>query len=274
MRIPIGLLSVALTAALGACDDSEPVPGGESGSVSDDDDGGGGTTGNPNTTSPTTTGVSTTSASGPTTDTPTTSPTPTTMDPTDPGDSSGETTDATSSGCTPGTQGCECDQGGCNDGLLCSQDVCVLDVDCGVDIYEDNNTEVTAADLGEITDDDDDAVTFSAVLEGDEVDWFTYLGDDTTFSTVNPARELSTVGALRMCKFAECVEGLFSTELTCPEGTVAMDSPEGRPGCCGTDSFEVELDCGGILNDDDTRIWIRFDQGVGDCTPYTLEYHY
>jgi hypothetical protein len=53
-----------------------------------------------------------------------------------------------------------------------------------------------------------------------------------------------------------------------------MDSPEGRPGCCGTDSFEVELDCGGILNDDDTRIWIRFDQGVGDCTPYTLEYHY
>lgn len=273
MRIPFGLLSVVIAVALGACDDSEPVSGGESGgSVSDDDDGGGtgGTSGNP-----TTTGVSTTSGNptGPTTDAPTTTPTPTTMDPTDPAESSGDPTDDTSSGCMPGTQGCECDEGDCNDGLTCSGGVCVLDVDCGVDIYEDNNTEASAADLGTQTDDDDDAVTITAVLEGDEVDWFTYLGDDTTFSTVNPGRDLTTAGALRMCKYAECVEGLFATEVTCPEGTVSAESPEGRPGCCGDDTFEIDLNCLDVL-DDDAQMWIRFDQGLGDCTQYTLEYKF
>lgn len=274
MRIPIGLVWLSMACALGACDDAQPVSGGESGSdtvVDDDDDGGGTTDATSGSASASTTSATT---STPTTDPTTTSPTPTTMDPSDTmGDSSGDPTEETSSGCTPGTQGCPCDGGSCDGDLMCTNDVCVLDVNCGVDIYEDNNTEATAADLGMITDDDGDAVTITAVLEGNEVDWFRYEGTDSFGSSVNPARNLITAGALRMCKFAECTNDLFATDVTCPEGTVATQSPGGRPGCCGDDSFELELGCSGVI-DDDATVYIRFDQGLADCTQYTLEYHY
>ena len=275
MRIPIGLVWLSMACALGACDDAQPVSGGESGGDTvvddDDDDDSGGTTASSSDSASASNTATTTSAT--TTDPMTTGPTPTSMDPTDTvGDSSGDP-ETTSSGCTPGTQGCECDEGACVGGLTCNDDVCVVDVNCGVDIYEDNNTEATAADLGTITDDDDDAVTITAVLEGDEVDWFTYLGTDSILSSVNPARTLTTAGALRMCKYVECSNDLFATEVTCPEGTVSTESPEGRPGCCGDDSFEIELGCSGVI-DDEARVYIRFDQGLGDCTQYTLEYHY
>ena len=274
MRIPLGLLFASAALAVGACDDSEPVPGGESGEVVDDDDGGGSTGSATSATATASTTATSNSTTGPSSTT--TGPTPTTMDPTmdsmDDG-SSTDPTDETSSGCTPGTQGCECDDGSCDGGLMCVNDVCVNDVDCGVDIYEPNNTEDDAADLGEINDNDDNAVTITAVLEDGDVDWFTYLGTDSALYSVNPARSLTTAGALRMCKFVECTNDLFSTEVTCPEGTVAADSPEGRPGCCGDDSFEIELNCLGVL-DDEAQVYIRFDQGLGDCTQYTLEYHY
>lgn len=273
MRIPLGLFCFVTAFAIGACDDSEPVSGGESGAVSDDDDGDGSGQDTEGSTSATTTGVTTTTdPSGSPTSNPTTTPTPTTMDPTDAeSSSSGDPTDPTG-GCTPGTQGCDCDEGECAGGLMCANDVCVQDVECGIDIYEDNNTEADAADLG-ILGDGDDPVTITGVLEGDDVDWFTYLGEDNLLSSVGPARELTTAGALRMCKFAECGNDLFATEVTCPEGTAVAESPEGRPGCCGDDSFEIELNCLDVI-DDDAQVWIRFDQGLADCTQFTLEYQY
>ncbi len=278
MRASLGLCFAGLL-VLGGCDDAEPAPGGETGGIDDDDDGG---STDPST-GGATTGVSTTGT--PTTDptaAPTTDPTnddsgptPTTMDPTEATDpTTGPTTDGDSSGgCTIGTQGCVCDGQSCNTGLECVDGECVLDVDCGIDIYEDNNTESDASDLGTLSDDDDDAMTITGVLEGNETDWFTYLGDDTLFSTVNPARTLTTAGALRMCKYAECTAGLFSTEVTCPEGTASDESPEGRPGCCGTEDFELELDCLDAV-DDDAQMYMRFDQGLADCTQYTVEFKY
>ncbi len=269
MRTSFGLVcgfALGLVAVGSACDDAGPVPGGESGNDADDD---GGDTGNA-TTGASMTGATTGVTSDPTT-APSTTPTPTTMDPTNPTESGDSTGDPTA-GCDPGTQGCACDGGECNDGLTCSDEVCVLDVNCGVDIYEPNNTEDAASDLGMITDDDGEAVTITGVLEGDEVDWFTYLGEDEFLATVDPARMLTTAGALRMCKFVECETGLFGTDVACPEGTVSSMSPGGRPGCCGDDSFEIDLGC--ESTDDSARVYIRFDQGLGDCTQYTLEYHY
>ncbi|MGH1341846.1 MAG: hypothetical protein ACRBN8_09865 [Nannocystales bacterium] len=273
MRIPSGLFCFVAALAIGACDDPDPVSGGESGGVSDDDDDDPG----PDTegaTSATTTGVTTTTdPSGTPTSDPTTTPTPTTMDPTDAeSSSSGDPTDPTTSGCTAGTLGCDCDEGECGGGLMCVGDVCVQDVECGIDIYEDNNTEAEAADLGTLGD-GDDPVTITGVLEGDEVDWFTYIGEDNLLGSVAPARELTTAGALRMCKFVECANDLFATEVTCPEGTAVAESPGGRPGCCGDDSFEIELNCLNVL-DDEAQVWIRFDQGLADCTQFTLEYQY
>ncbi|MEM6294617.1 MAG: hypothetical protein AAGA54_25305 [Myxococcota bacterium] len=282
MRASLGLFFASVL-TLGGCDDAEPAPGGETGGIDDDDDG---DSGSSDPSAGGTTGVSTTGA--PTTDptaAPTTDPTdddsgptPTTMDPSDPTEDPTDPTDATtdgdsSGGCTVGTQGCACDGGSCNNGLECVEDECVLDVDCGIDIYEDNNTESDASDLGTLTDDDDDAMTITGVLEGDETDWFTYFGDDTFFTSVNPARTLTTAGALRMCKYAECTDGIFSTEVTCPEGTASAESPEGRPGCCGTEDFEIQLDCLDAI-DDDAQMYMRFDQGLGDCTQYTVEFKF
>ncbi len=203
---------------------------------------------------------------------------PTTIDPSDTTDdpTEGPTTGPSDSsgGCEPGTFGCPCDGGDCNADLECVENVCESPITCGVDLFEPNNGENNPAELGTITDDDDDGMVITAVLEGgDDVDWFTYFGDDTLLSAVSPARDLTTVGALRLCKFAECEEGLFSTEVTCPEGTAQAMSPDGVPGCCGDDSFEIDLNCLDTMNENAT-IYMRLDQGQSDCTQYTLDFHY
>jgi hypothetical protein len=136
---------------------------------------------------------------------------------------------------------------------------------------EPNDTEATAMFLGLITDDDSDGSSFAGTLAGPaDVDWYTYSGVDTFGYEVDLSRTF-TSGQFRVCQFAQCLTG--TTSLTCPSGTTPQSSPAGRPGCCDNASFIItDIDCAGV--DEDTTVFIRIDQPVSACVPYSIVYHY
>lgn len=138
---------------------------------------------------------------------------------------------------------------------------------------EPNDTEQTAKNLGTIDDCDGSGSSFSGVINGpSDVDWYKYFAQDAFGCQVGPSRSVQFMAAARICKFVECQDG-SSPSVTCPAGTVGATSPEGRPGCCGSEGFDMDLDCSSIS--DDTIMYIRIDDPNGaDCTPYTVDYHY
>jgi hypothetical protein len=85
--------------------------------------------------------------------------------------------------------------------------------------------------------------------------------------------------SLRLCIYAECIEGLEATSVTCPEGTTQAPSPGGRPGCCaeGSTGFELSLGCGGFnpLGDDSAIVSMSVEGGEnGVCQDYALSLHF
>lgn len=134
---------------------------------------------------------------------------------------------------------------------------------------EPNDSEDTARDLGAINDCDSNGAQIAHSLEVGDVDWFRYQGSDNFGCVVDPTRSLVTTGELRMCKFAECLEGEVS--VTCEDGSSPATSPNLHPGCCHTTGFGMDVDCPGT--DDDAIITIRFDQNT-TCADYVLDYHY
>lgn len=137
---------------------------------------------------------------------------------------------------------------------------------------EPNDTEADATDLGILPDEcDSSGSTVYGVLSGNDVDWFMYQGTDT-FSTcqVDPGRSVSANGQVRICKFLEC-DGLATP--SCPTGTTSESSPEGRPGCCSLNAFNLGVNCSGIS--DDAKVYIRLDKPSSfPCIDYGLEFHY
>ena len=141
---------------------------------------------------------------------------------------------------------------------------------CPNDQYESNNSESAAASLGNL-DDCDDGITVSAVLAGNDVDWFSYLGNDG-FCFVNPSRTISSDGQARLCKFFDC--GQYQTDVTCPAGTSAEQSPNGLPGCCGIGVVEPSVDCIGTLSED-VEVFLRVDKPPAlPCVTYTIDLSY
>lgn len=137
---------------------------------------------------------------------------------------------------------------------------------------EQNGTEATAHDLGDITDDDGDEGTVSGVVAGEnDEDWYKYDGSDTFSGVVDPTRTVTSSGAVRICKFLQCTSG--TADFTCPAGTTSSTSPEGRPGCCDDASFAVDFNCAGT-SDDDATVYVRVDAAQNLCINYTLKYHY
>lgn len=178
------------------------------------------------------------------------------------------------SGCPPGESGCACDDGACDFGLMCIEQMCTVAGSCGNDTNEDNNDEASATVLAPAEDCDARGGMAAGVLDGDDdVDWFRYDGDDTAGCVVDPERTLAANGTLRLCKFVECQGNLADTEITCPEGVTQSISPDGRPGCCSDDGFAFDdIDCPGI--DDDAAVYLRVDQPGAMCVAYTIAYHY
>ena len=71
---------------------------------------------------------------------------------------------------------------------------------------------------------------------------------------------------------------LQNTELDpgdCPNGSQFMASPGGRPGCCGSQGFDLDAyNCDGD-DDDSANVYIRLDQAQEDeCVNYMVDYHF
>lgn len=159
--------------------------------------------------------------------------------------------------------------------MLCVADMCEEPLVCAADDNEENDDEEGAVDLGEINDNDNSGSSVAGVLDhADDADWFVYVGDDDVGFVVDPTREITADGGLRLCKFLECVDGIDVTEAPCPPGTTDATSPAGRPGCCDDTGFEMgALNCTGT-SEDAATVYIRIDQPSQQCVEYTLQYHF
>lgn len=187
--------------------------------------------------------------------------------------SDGGLASTTDEGCPPGSEGCPCNAGVCDGDLACLEGTC--QVVCEEDVFEPNDDEAAASDLGEINDNDGNGGVLSASLHhAGDVDWFRYYGNDDITGNVDPTRELVASGALRLCKFLECDNGLAETEFECPAGTQYALSTMARPGCCSSDGFALaDLNCNGVTEDNAT-VYIRLDQPEPACVTYSVSYHY
>ncbi|MBW2529765.1 MAG: hypothetical protein JRI23_36650 [Deltaproteobacteria bacterium] len=150
------------------------------------------------------------------------------------------------------------------------------------DTPSENDTEATATPLAaDPVSDCTDPVTFSGTINGNDVDWYAYEGQDDTLCIVNPRQYFDQASdAARLCVFVECVDTDATTQFTCPAGTLNATSPEGRFGCCdtGTD-VDIQIDdlnCTGTWSED-AYVYIRIDDPSGDagtCTSYVGAYAY
>lgn len=182
---------------------------------------------------------------------------------------------STGTTCAPGAEGCACDAGACARGLECVDDLCVALVTCD-DPAEPDDDEDSAQDLGEISDDDGDAVLRDGVLSGaSDLDWFRYHGLDTFGYVVSPTVKLTASAGVRLCQFIECdAGGVAMTGVACPQGTVHALSGALRPGCCGSAVFTLEdIACEGT--NDDATIYVRLDRADEHvCVEYSLTVNY
>lgn len=191
------------------------------------------------------------------------------------GDPTDATTGSTGSICDVGTVNCACDQGMCQDGLVCTNDVCVPGLTCMGDV-EPDNSEPEATALGEVTDDDTETLMAEGVITGlIDVDWYSYHGVDTAFHVSEPTVKVTSSATLRICQFIECDNGgAVMTEITCPAGTQSALSGALRPGCCGGATFTIsDFNCPG--SDENLKVFVRIDKPMNDeCVDYSLTVHY
>jgi hypothetical protein len=138
---------------------------------------------------------------------------------------------------------------------------------------EPHDNQETAQNLGTISDADDDGSFACGTIKGtNDIDWYTFAGDDAFLNYVDPERSLVTQngGGGRVCVYLQCNNG--STSIDCG-GATADTAPLGQKGCCSATSVAPKLNCSGL--DDSAKIWIRVDtpQALA-CVPYQLDYHF
>lgn len=194
--------------------------------------------------------------------------------------SSGGGSSSTGPGCTPGTEDCICEDGACEDGLVCmkseGRDVCETPPNCPQERSEPNDDEMSAEDLGELNDFDPVFVVVDGRLpdENDE-DWFTYYCDDNALGQVDMSYEMDTNIPVRVCQFIEC-DVADNPTVVCPEGSQDATSPDGFPGCCSDlPSFDVQdIDCNPADGNDSGQIYVRVDMPAQNmCVSYDLGVH-
>lgn len=269
---------ITLCCCLGLACGPEGMAGGtETDSEGESEDTGstGATSTNPTATSPTTM-TTASSMSGSAT---TTATTDATEDTSPPVDSSGDPTDTMppvdTGECPPGTEGCPCDIGAaCDDGLSCDIETgtCVAPPACRPIDTDPHGDEGTATGLPDLDCDQGMDLGPFGTIEGPEVDWYTYFGNDSFGCPEQPGALVVAGDPLEVCVFLECQNGGDVDPLNCGGGSMDAMSPDGRPGCCGIDGAFVEgYDCTGFGGKDvDVYISVGSDEMV--CTDYELSY--
>ena len=137
---------------------------------------------------------------------------------------------------------------------------------------EANESQLAAHELGTISDADSSGSFVCAVLDGgDDVDWYTYNGNDVFLNFVDPTREVITDLDHRICVYITCDNGAPS--IKCGGDETQDTAPMGQPGCCGTGNVSPSLDCAGT--DDSATVWVKVENvDQLECVPYELKYHF
>ena len=138
---------------------------------------------------------------------------------------------------------------------------------CDPDINEPD-TESAAFFIGNLTDCPKSLAMIQGVLgTADDTDWFTYHGSDEFGCPVDPGISITSSASLSMCIYFECDSGAGS--FTCPQGSAINVSPDGKTGCCtsNSDLSIDDLDCPGT--DDSATVWARFHESTQDCNEYS-----
>lgn len=193
-------------------------------------------------------------------------------------DSSGDTMPPADTGeCPPGTEGCPCDVGAaCDEGLTCNVDdgTCVGMPACRTIDTDPHDDEATAIGLDELACDEVVELGVIGTIEGPQTDWYTFFGNAAQFCPEQPSAAAAAEVPLEVCVFLECDNGGDVFPLNCGAGSMDATSPDGRAGCCGTDSALVEgYDCTGF-GGKDVDVFISIASNEMVCADYSLEYSY
>ena len=80
--------------------------------------------------------------------------------------------------------------------------------------------------------------------------------------------------AMDVCVFLECANGGDVQGLQCSEATTQVDSPDGRPGCCGESAALIEdYGCSGF-GGKDVDVFISVGSADMICADYDLDYSF
>lgn len=176
--------------------------------------------------------------------------------------------------CPYGTEGCLCDVGAaCDDGLSCNDEgICVAPPACrpiDTDPHGDEDSALALEDLGCGMGADLGVI---GTLEGPEVDWYVFAGNEAFMCPERPAAAVSTDITTEVCVFLECASGGNVQNLQCEMGSMNTDSPDGRVGCCGQDQAGVfGYDCSGF-GGKDVDVWISVGTDEEACSDYAMSY--
>jgi hypothetical protein len=135
--------------------------------------------------------------------------------------------------------------------------------------YADGDeTEATAVPLPDTTDCDEDHQAFAGLLNGaDDIDFFVIRLTDDATCTLDPEVTISGQPDVGVCVYVQCLGG--TTDLAPCSGSSTPDtSPQGRPGCCTTESsLPFSYTCTGS-SVDDADFWIRVGTSAPGCATY------
>lgn len=194
-----------------------------------------------------------------------------------PSDSSGADESGTTDGCPAGTLGCPCDVGStCDDGLLCNDDgLCEAPPACRPIDTEPHGDEASALQLDPVNCSNELIIEDLATLDAPETDWFRTFGDEgALFCSEQPRAIVTTDIDVEVCVYIECLEGAANS-IGCAGGSMSADSPEGRPGCCGTNEAHLnDYECGGLLTPKNVDIWISVASEELACVDYDMTYSF